>query len=81
VSISANFQNHYSETRRHVIYDTADQNAPVEIFSANLEKDGETGMLSLSTYDGSYGRVLYQRSDGPQQIVDNISDQSTVSMN
>jgi hypothetical protein len=79
--INATFRNDYSESRRFVIVDTArDLNSPPVIFDGYLEPGQSTAALTLYSADEIYGKVSYQRSDGAVTIVDNITDNSVVSM-
>ncbi len=79
-TIYAAFRNHYGESRLYYIWDQGrDQNAPPVIFSGYLEPDQTTDWLPL--YDDGWGaRAVYQRSDGPQQVVDSIHDGDQVDM-
>jgi hypothetical protein len=80
--ISATFKNNYSESRHWVIVDSGrDPNSPPVIFDGYLAPNEVTSPLSLFSDDGIYGKVFYQRSDGPQQVVDSITEGSQVSMN
>jgi hypothetical protein len=79
--VNATFCNNYSESRLYVIYDIKrDPNAPLEIFRGYLEPNQCTNTLSLYTGDDLWGEALYMRSDGAQNVVDNITDGTTVSM-
>ena len=79
-NINATFCNNYSDSRLWVIKDYAcDPNAPPFIFSGYLGAGDCTGSLSLCISDGIYGRISYQRSDGPEQMVD-VSNGDTVQM-
>ena len=79
--INATFKSNYSESRRWVIVDTGrDPNSPPVIFDGYLDPNGLTSALPLYSADGIYGKVIYQRSDGPQQVVDSITDGSQISM-
>ena len=79
--ISATFSNDYGESRRFVIVDIGrDPNNPPGIFDGYLEPGQSTQSLTLYSADGIYGKVSYQRSDGAITVVDNISDNSAVSM-
>ena len=78
--IWATFENGYGESRRYVIVDQGrDPNSPPVIFDGYLDPDAKTDWLALYA-DGSYGRVVYQRSDGGQQVVDSITNESNVRM-
>ncbi len=79
--INASFCNNYGESRLFVIWDLKrDPNAPPEIFRGYLEPSQCTNVLSLYAGDDLWGQVAYQRSDGAQNVVDTITDGSTVSM-
>ncbi|MBI4790241.1 MAG: hypothetical protein HY782_24670 [Chloroflexi bacterium] len=80
-TVYAAFCNNYSESRLYVIWDLKrDPNAPPVIFNGYLDSDQCTDWLPIYTGDDLWGKVLYQRSDGPQQIVDTITDSTTVRM-
>ncbi len=80
-NINATFCNNYSESRLYVIWDLKrDPNAPPELFRGYLEPNQCTDSLSLYTGDDVWATVAYQRSDGAQNIVDSITDGSTVPM-
>lgn len=75
--ISATFTNNYGESRRYMIVDMGrDQYNPPVIFDDYLDRDQTTDWLTLH----DEGRVMYQRSDGPQQVEDNIRDGDNVRM-
>ncbi len=79
-NISATFVNNYSDSRQWAIWDTGiDPNSPKLLFNDYLAAGAST-QQSLYSADGIYGSAQYQRSDGPVQVVDNITDQSQVSM-
>jgi hypothetical protein len=79
-NINATFCNNVGESRLWVIKDYAcDPNAPAEIFRGYLDAGACTDSLSLCSNDGIYGRISYQRSDGPEQMVD-VSNGDTVQM-
>ncbi len=79
--VNASFCNNYGDSRLYVIWDLKrDPNAPPEIFRGYLDPNQCTDTLALYAGDDLWGEVLYQRSDGAQNIVDSITDGSTVSM-
>jgi hypothetical protein len=79
--ISATFKSTYSESRRWIIWDQGrDPNSPPTIFDGYLGSDDVTGSLTIYSADGTYGKIAYQRSDGPVEIVDDVTDGSQVSM-
>ncbi len=79
--INASFCNNYSESSFFVIYDMKrDPNIPAELFQGYLEPNQCTDSLSLYTGDDLWGKAMYVRSAGAQQIVDTITDGSTVNM-
>lgn len=79
--ISVAFENTYGESRQYAIWDMGrDPNSPPVIFNDYLAPGQVTSTLPLYASDGIYGRALYQRSDGPQQVVDSITDGSNVRM-
>ena len=79
-NISATFLNNSGSSRRWVIVDLArDPNAPPVIFNDFLEKDESTPELALHSDDSIFGKAVYQRSDGPQQVVD-VSNGDVVRM-
>ncbi len=79
-NISATFVNNYGDSRQWAIWDTGiDPNSPKLLFNDYLAPDAST-QLSLYSGDGIYGSAQYQRSDGAPTLVDNITDQSQVSM-
>lgn len=57
-----------------------DPNAPSLIFDGCLAPNEATSKLGLYSSDGIYGQAAYQRSDGPVQIVDLITNGSQISM-
>ena len=80
-NINATFCNNYSDSRLWVIFDMKrDPNAPPEIFNGYLDPNQCTDSLSLYAGDDLWGKAMYQRSDGAQNIVDTITDGSTVNM-
>lgn len=80
-NIYAQFKNNYSESRKWVIIDLGrDPNAPPVVFNDYLDPNGVTDALQIYSSDGTWGKVQYQRSDGPAQVVDDVTDGSTVSM-
>lgn len=79
--INATFCNNYSESRKWAIWDMKrDPNAPPVIFNDYLEPNQCTGSLTLYAGDDLWGQAMYQRSDGAQNVVDTITDGSTVQM-
>ena len=79
-NITATFLNNFSASRRWVIFDLSrDPNAPPVIFNDFLDKDESTPELQLHSDDAIFGKIAYQRSDGPQQVVD-VSNGDTVRM-
>jgi len=80
-TITATFRSNYSESRKWVIVDAGrDPNAPPVIFDGYLEPDQTTAAISIYSADGVYGVVNYQRSDGPIQVVDDVTDGADVRM-
>jgi hypothetical protein len=79
-SINATFCNNYGESRAWVIKDYAcDPNVPKIIYNDYLDAGACTDSQSLCSNDGSSGRISYQRSDGPEQMVD-VSNGDQVQM-
>jgi len=69
------------DSRAWVIKDYGiDPNAPRVIFSDYLGPDDATAALGLYSSDGVYGKASYQRSDGAETMVDDITDGSEVRM-
>jgi hypothetical protein len=80
-NINATFCNNYSEKRMWWIWDIkSDPNVPPKIFEGYLEPNQCTDSLPLYTGDDLWGQAMYQRSDGAQNIVDTITEGSTVQM-
>jgi hypothetical protein len=79
--INATFTNNYGDSRQYAIWDLGrDPNSPPVIFNDYLDANQSTNPLAVHSNDFGETRVMYQRSDGPQQVVDNISDGDNVSM-
>jgi hypothetical protein len=79
-NVNATFCNNYGESRLWVIKDYAcDPNVPPVIFSGYLGGGDCTDSLSLCSADELYGKISYQRSDGPEQMVD-VSNGDQVQM-
>jgi anti-sigma regulatory factor (Ser/Thr protein kinase) len=79
--VNATFKNNYGDSRAWVIKDYGiDPNAPRVIFSDYLGPDDATAALGLYSSDGVYGKASYQRSDGAETMVDDITDGSEVRM-
>jgi hypothetical protein len=79
--INVTFTNDYGESRHYGIWDLGrDPNSPPQIFDGYLDIHQSTNPLAVHSTDFGETRVMYQRSDGPQQVVDNLSDGSNVSM-
>jgi hypothetical protein len=77
--ISATFKNTYGESRHYTIWDVGrDPNQPPTVFDGYLDTDQVTDAIALHG-DGSYGRVMYKRSDGAATTTD-VSDGATVDM-
>ena len=70
-NIAATFRNDCGQSRRWMIVDLGrDPNSPPIIFNDFLDKDESTQELRVFSDDEIFGRIMYQRSDGPQQVVD-----------
>lgn len=79
--ISASFRNDYSESRHYSVVDTGrDPNSPPVIFDGYLEPGQITQSVAVYSEDGVYGKISYQRSDGAVTVVDDVTDNSVVSM-
>jgi len=79
-NIMATFVSNYSDSRQWAIWDRGiDPNSPRPLFNDYLAP-GESTQQTLYSADGIYGFAQYQRSDGPLQLVDNITDGSQVSI-
>jgi anti-sigma regulatory factor (Ser/Thr protein kinase) len=79
--INITCSSNYSESRLWVIWDKGiDPNAPRQIFSGYLDPDGVTGPLGVYSADGIYGSIVYKRSDGPTEVVDDVTDGSQIAM-
>ena len=79
--ITVTFTNKYCESRRYGIWDLGrDPNSPPQIFDGYLDTNQSTDPLGVHSSDFGETRVMYQRSDGAQQVVDNLSDGGNVSM-
>ena len=79
--ISVSFTNNYGDSRQYAIWDLGrDPNSPPVIFNDYLDSNQSTSPLPVHSNDFGETRVMYQRSDGPQQVVDNLSDGDSVSM-
>ena len=79
--LNATFKNSYGESRHWLIVDQArDPNAPPTLFDGYLEPNEVTASTVIYSADGVYGRIAYQRSDGPPTIVDSVTDGTEVSM-
>ena len=79
--IHVTFTNNYGESRLYQIWDLGrDPNAPPEIFNGYLDKDQSTDALAVHSNDFGETRILYQRSDGPQQVIDGFSEGDNIKM-
>jgi hypothetical protein len=79
--ITVTFTNKYGESRHYGIWDLGrDPNSPPQIFNGYLDTNQSTDPLAVHSSDFGEARVMYQRSDGPQQVVDSLSDEGNVSM-
>jgi len=79
--IHVTFTNGYGESRQYQIWDLErDPNVPPEIFSGYLDTDQTTEPLPIHSNDCGASRVAYQRSDGPHQVVDSLSEGDNVRM-
>jgi hypothetical protein len=79
--ISVTFTNSYGDSRQYGIWDLGrDPNSPPVIFNDYLDSNQSTSPLPVHSNDFGETRVMYQRSDGPQQVVDNLSDGDNVPM-
>ena len=77
--IYVTFTNNYGESRHFTIWDVGrDPNQPPKIFDEYLDENQATDWLALHG-DGSYGRAMYQRSDGAATTLD-VTDGSNVDM-
>lgn len=77
--ININFKNNYGESRHFTIWDVGrDPNMPPVIFEGYLDDDQETGDLTMQG-EGSYGRAMWQRSDGSVTTQD-VTDGNTYGM-
>jgi hypothetical protein len=57
-----------------------DPNMPPAIFDGYLDVDMSTNALAVHADDFGASKIMYQRSDGPQQVVEDLSDGGNVSM-
>jgi hypothetical protein len=79
--IHVTFTNGYGESRQYEIWDLErDPNAPPQIFNGYLDSDQTTEPLGVLSNDFGGSRVAYKRSDGPQQVVDSLSEGDNVRM-
>jgi hypothetical protein len=79
--IHVTFTNGYGESRQYQIWDLGrDPNAPPQIYSGYLDTNQSTDPLAVHSNDFGESRVAYQRSDGPQQVVDSLSEGDNVRM-
>jgi hypothetical protein len=75
--INVTFTNNYGESRHYGIADLGrDPNSPPRVFDGYLDANQTTDPIVIH----SSGRIEYQRSDGPVQVVDNIHDGDNVKM-
>jgi hypothetical protein len=79
--ISVTFTNNYGESRQYAIWDLGrDPNSPPVIFNDYLDVSQSTNPLAVHADEFGGSRVMYQRSDGLQQVEDSISDGQNVMM-
>ncbi len=77
--INVTFTNNYGESRHFQIWDVGrDPNQPPEVFDGYLDENQTTDWIALHG-DGSYGRVMYKRSDGAATTLD-VTDGNNVDM-
>jgi hypothetical protein len=71
-TITATFQNNYSESRKWTIWDVGiDPASPKLLFDDYLDKDQDIAPLTLHQDDGGIqGHARYKRSDGALTDVD-----------
>ncbi len=80
-NITAFFTNNTSDAAAFVIYDRGiDPNAPRQVFGDYLTPGASTPELTLWSPDGIYGHVTYVRSGGAPQVLDTVTNGSTVPM-
>ncbi|QEE29674.1 hypothetical protein FTW19_17785 [Terriglobus albidus] len=76
-TLRATFRSNYGESRLWTIVDQGrDPNSPPVIFNGYLEPNQPTEALEVYTDDGLYGKIAYQRSDGPMQVNVSVTDGS-----
>ena len=78
--IKVTFTNGYGDSRHYDVWDLGrDPNMPPVIFDGYLDVNQSTDPLAVHADDFGAAKIMYQRSDGPQQVVD-VSDGQNVSM-
>jgi hypothetical protein len=79
-TLNASFKNNTDASHYWNVVDSGiDPNVPKVVFQDYLDPGAATDWIALYT-DGSYAKVLYQRAGGPQQVVDDVTNNSVVSM-
>jgi hypothetical protein len=75
--INVTFTNNYGESRHYAIADLGrDPNMPPRIFDGYLGASQTTDPIAVQ----ADGKIEYQRSDGPVQVVDSLHDGDNVKM-